>query len=91
MDLQSASLNRGLMTNASTEKVKEEAMPQNDLQERNNRRHKWAPLRTTYGSDEYICEHCRLEKIGRFDRGHHWVEWKRDGGYISSERTPVCR
>jgi hypothetical protein len=74
-----------------TDENKEDEMPQNNLCERNNRRHKWLQLRKTYGSNEFICEHCRLEKIGRFDRGHHWTEWKRDGSYISSERTPVCQ
>lgn len=54
-------------------------------------RHSWQPLRKTYGSNEQICRRCRLEKIGRFDRGVHWTEWKRDGKYLTVDATPPLR
>ena len=54
-------------------------------------RHKWLPLRKTYGSNEFLCANCRLEKIGRFSGGTHWTEWRRDGKYIESEGTPPCQ
>ena len=53
--------------------------------------HKWKSFQKTYGSRYAECERCGLAKDMRFDRNHHWIEYRRPAGeWFSADKVPPC-
>jgi hypothetical protein len=55
------------------------------------KRYSWSEkVRPDHHNTFQRCWDCGLMKIGRHENGEHWVEWRRDGERIKSDRTPAC-
>lgn len=55
------------------------------------KRHRWGKAERTYGSHRFQCIRCHMEKDARFDRNHHWNEYRRPyGEWFVAEVTPKC-
>lgn len=55
------------------------------------KRHTWSqPIRPDQHHTFRRCWDCGLMKISRHENGTHWIEWRRNGERIHSERTPKC-